>query len=103
MRECVLLTMVQIICWIIIPKFIGISMMSLEDDDYNELFITQTPSSDDTEQKSPILGDRFDFGVPLVSLVSKSQNTYQEQHYSDISDDEDFQVPSSQMASQVDK
>ena len=68
-------------------------MFSLEDD-YHDMFITQSDAviNDGVSQKSEILPDPLDFNSPCVSLVS-SQNSMQ---YSDISDDEVFEIPSSQ-------
>ena len=67
---------------------------SLEDEDCDELFITQSSSnggdnSDTTEimKSSPVLSDGNSFSEPLVSVLDTK--------YSDISD-EDFNIPSSQ-------
>ena len=71
-------------------------VFSLEEDDCNELFITQSCSGDNNSVNSSVndgfsgvLGDPMDFASPCSSLVNA--------HYSDISDD-DFEIPSSQMA-----
>ena len=74
-------------------------VFSLEDD-YGDLFITQSDNilnvdssqNDEKEEESGILSDPFDFSSPCVSLVSNEK----EPQYSDISDAEDFDIPSSQ-------
>ena len=63
-------------------------VFSLEEDDGNELFLTQSSNSD--KQVNPnfgILGDSSDFSSPCVSLVRPV--------YEDISEDE-FEFPSTQ-------
>ena len=65
-------------------------MFSLEEDDGNELFITQ--SSPKRRKLSGILGDGMDFSSPLVSLVPSRKN---EPYYLDISDDDFTDIPSS--------
>ena len=74
-------------------------VFSLEDDDCNDLFITQSSNSDESAEKVSnnvqILGKDTDFSSPLCSIVSGSKPA--EAQYSDISDEEDFQIPSSQM------
>ena len=70
-------------------------MFSLEEDDSNGLFLTQTPSvtsqNEDKVGEFGILGDPLDFTSPCVSLVSSRQD-----QYSDISEDEFVDIPSSQ-------
>ena len=69
-----------------------------EEDDGNELFITQTLSDKKDEGQntnSPILGDRFDFGSPLVSIGNGEKINAVGGSYEDISDD-DFEISSSQ-------
>ena len=71
-------------------------LFSLEEDEGNELFITQTPSEKKDEDKfGGILGDPMDFSSPCKSVIGEGNNTSQQ--YSDISDDENFDIPSSQM------
>ena len=72
-------------------------VFSLEDDDYGDTFITQTPSSDsnvELSQENQILGDPMDFQSPCLTVLNKD-NVVTAQ-YSDISDTEDFNIPSSQ-------
>ena len=74
-------------------------VFSLEDD-YGDLFITQSDNNLNVdssqnyknEEESGILSDPFDFSSPCVSMISKQK----EPQYSDISDAEDFEIPSSQ-------
>ena len=71
-------------------------MFSLEDD-YGDIFITQSDKVlNDRECKksgiSDVLPDPMDFSSPCVSLVSKGNDT----QYSDISDDDMFDIPCSQ-------
>ena len=67
--------------------------VSLEDEG-NELFITQ--ESVENSQKNPrsvgILPDPNDFTSPVSSIIPRGNQPY----YSDISDEEDFQIPCSQ-------
>ena len=68
-------------------------VFSLEDDDGNDLFITQESQMDKNNRKSEgssILGDPLDFQSPCASLI----NT----HYSDISDDDLMEIPCSQIS-----
>ena len=58
-------------------------MFSLEDEEINDLFITQESKSDKIKNNSIICPDAFDFKAPLVSLILPTTP-----HYSDISDDE---------------
>ena len=67
-------------------------VFSLEDEEYEHLFITQ---SSDNSEKNAILEDPNDFSSPCVSLVPQRANI--EARYSDISDDE-FDIPSSQIS-----
>ena len=70
-------------------------LFSLEDDDAKELFITQTPSvHSDGIGLAGVIGDGTDFVSPCVSLIDCKENS--ETHYSDISDDEIFDIPCSQ-------
>ena len=74
-------------------------LFSLEDD-YRDIFITQSDKvvndkvneSNESSGKSVIFGDPLDFSSPCVSLVSSTSDV----HYSDISDDDNFDIPSSQ-------
>ena len=70
-------------------------VFSLEDD-YGDIFITQSDKvlHEDNSDKSDveILPDPMDFSSPCVSLVSKHNDA----QYSDISDDDMFEIPSSQ-------
>ena len=70
---------------------------SLEDDDYEGLFITQSDKSLNNSGitgNSSILGDPMDFSSPLVTLTPRGENKMPE--YSDISDDELDPFPCSQ-------
>ena len=72
-------------------------VFSLEDD-YGDMFITQsgginTGDDNSSNNSVQVLPYPMDFSSPCVSLTS-SNNVPQ---YSDISDDEDFQIPPSQM------
>ena len=70
-------------------------LFSLEDDDVRELFITQTPSVQKVgSDLVGLIGDESDFSLPCVSLVNQVKNN--SAHYSDISDDEIFNIPCSQ-------
>ena len=70
-------------------------LFSLEEDDARALFITQTPSvQNDGSNLVGLLGDPKDFSSPCKSMVGKSKNNMME--FLDISDEEDFQIPSSQ-------
>ena len=70
-------------------------LFSLEDDDANELFITQTPSVEKSRiNLAELIGDGTDFVSPCVSLVDRKENKVAA--YSDISDDEMFDIPCSQ-------
>ena len=70
-------------------------LFSLEDDDARELFITQTPSvQKDGSGLVGLLGDPMDFSSPCKSVVAETKNN--EMEFSDISDAEDFDIPSSQ-------
>ena len=77
---------------------------SLEDEECSQLFITQESKDNSNYEKnencekmevndSVYLGNSStDFSSPCVSLVSRDSI------YSDISDDDDFELPSSQLA-----
>ena len=72
-------------------------VFSLEDD-YGDIFITQSDkivNSNGAESCSNggILPDPMDFSSPNVSLISRPSQNVQ---YSDISDDETFDIPSLQ-------
>ena len=68
---------------------------SLEDDDANELFITQTPSkNNDGVQLIGNLADPMDFSMPCQSLIPAS--VPKRIDFSDISDNEIFEIPCSQ-------
>ena len=83
-------------CGVFIIEFWNISKMdafSLEEDDGNELFITQQSNSKDIfdEEKSDSDGDLL--GIGIVDGPSTSDGA-SVPHYSDISDDEnDFEKP----------
>ena len=77
-------------------------VFSLEDDDGNELFITQSSNDDNATNGLSIIGDGNDFLSPCVSILDKSKGVSDQQHYEDISDD-DFEIPSSQVVSEDDK
>ena len=66
-------------------------MYSLEDDG-NDLFITQQSPSDKSDRNvtKSVFGDVADFQSPCISLVIQ-------QHYSDISNDDFMDIPSSQI------
>ena len=73
-------------------------VFSLEEDDYNNLFITQTSKESVPEggvQSSPILGDGNNFLSPLVSVESNGELNSLGAHSEDKSD-EDFEIPPSQ-------
>ena len=71
-------------------------VFSLEDEDYSQLFITQSsPKRVDLADNSPILGNGNDFASPLVSLVPKKNED--PLHYLDISDDDFMEIPSLQV------
>ena len=69
---------------------------SLEEDDYSGMFLTQTPRVEKVE--NPILPDPSDFKSPCVSLIGGIKAAY-----SDISEDEDFEMPSSQPVRNMEK
>ena len=70
------------------------SAFSLEDDDCESLFITQSSvKSDESVNDVGILPDPLDFSSPCESLVSRGNIS--ESKYSDISDD-DSEIPPSQ-------
>ena len=75
---------------------------SLEDEDYGDLFITQSTNDDidkESECESGILGDPLNFVSPCASVVNTvNVNT---NAYSDISDDDDFQFPLSQVRNEA--
>ena len=73
-------------------------MFSLEHEDCNELFITQTSpkyNRESSQNALSILGNGDDFGSPLVMVGSQGEMRSNVAHYEDISDD-DFEIPSSQ-------
>ena len=77
-------------------------LFSLEEDECNEMFITQSSKDNCVRNDgnlSPILGDGFDFGAPLVSLCHQVNGNNSEPVYEDISDD-DF-MPQSLQRKQV--
>ena len=76
---------------------------SLEDNDANELFITQTPSNNNDGVKLiGSLADPMDFSSPCQSLLPASASKSVD--FSDISDEEIFDIPCSQKsANSVDK
>ena len=75
-------------------------LFSLEDDDYGDLFITQKSNDNDSiSDLSGIRGDSVDIPSPHVVDAGGSGNLFAT-HYSNISDDDAFEVPSSQQAKQ---
>ena len=71
-------------------------LYSLEEDDARDLFITQTPCVDNGgAHLSSLVEDEMDFSVPLRSFVAGGQNA--NANYSDISDDDVFEIPCSQV------
>ena len=76
-------------------------VFSFEEDDGNDLFLTQRSSSDGgnvgENNNKGILGDPMDFSSPVVGVVSGTANQLG-CTYEDISDEEDFQIPCSQVA-----
>ena len=71
------------------------NVFSLEDEDCEDLFITPEPSTPKLVTGDvSILDDGYDFSSPCVSLTAG--NIDQGPIYEDISDDEDFNIPSSQ-------
>ena len=77
-------------------------LCSLEDDDYCGLFITQSdPVVQNSSDGVKILPEGNDFESPCISLVS--QVSGQKPIYEDISDDEIFNIPSSQVPKQTER
>ena len=75
-------------------------VFSLEDEDYGDMFITQSSDiSNVNSQKSEIIGDPMDFTSPCSSLVTGGNITGNQ--YSDISDADDFDIPSPQVTPTV--
>ena len=73
-------------------------IFSLEEEDSAGLFITQGGIvNNDNCGNNSILGDPMDFKSPCVSLVSQPKVNTNAAEYSDISDDDDFEIPSSQV------
>ena len=68
---------------------------SIEDDDGDSLFITQSSDKSDKSDNVGILGDSSDFSSPCVSLISSGK--VGDAQYSDISEDE-FDIPCSQIS-----
>ena len=74
--------------WIFVD-FAIMEVFSLEDDDGNDLFITQSSTLDkDLSQNNSILGDSANFSSPCVSIIPGVSA-----HYSDISDDDFQDIP----------
>ena len=74
-------------------------LFSLEDDECNELFITQKDSSISEakiDQNGQIFGDPMDFSLPMVTLTPHGECS--QTQYSDISDDDFDMIPSSQVS-----
>ena len=69
---------------------------SLEKDDCNDLFITQSSGDNKINSSLSVIGDGSDFSSPCVSLVKSSTGVCNVPQYEDISD-EDFDIPSSQL------
>ena len=77
-------------------------VFSLEEAECNALLITQSDTKIDIEDKSvEILLDGNVFQSLCISLLS--QQSANEAVYEDISDAEDFKIPSSQVSSQVNR
>ena len=78
--------------FVIMAEFKGDYICSLKDQDASDLFITQTPSKNESEggvgSESHRVANKFlgqdphDFGAPLVSLTGNVS------HYSDISEED---------------
>ena len=81
------------IYFILLGLIIMEPVFSLEDD-YGDMFLTQSDNviTESDSGKSEILPDPMDFSSPCVSLVLSQDTT----HYSDISDDDLFEIPVSQ-------
>ena len=75
------------------------SVFSLEEDDCESLFITQSSmNSGNSQNNDGILGDPMDFSSPCASVISRESAT--QGKYSDISDD-DFEIPCSQKSANI--
>ena len=73
-----------------------IDVFSLEEDDYNGLFITQSDNSvRNVAESNKIPLDRSDFSSPCISIVL--QQSMDRPVYEDISDVNDLEISSSQM------
>ena len=75
-------------------------VFSLEEDDCEGLFITQSGSNNPgNSYGSALVSDIRDFSSPCASLVNqvRGENVV----YSDISDEDDFQLPSSQVQREI--
>ena len=76
-------------------------VFSLEEDDGNDLFLTQISSSNGSQvcenNNVGILGDPMDFSSPVVGVVSGTANQFG-CTYKDISDEEAFEILCSQVA-----
>ena len=66
---------------------------SLEDDEGNDMFLTQEFHGRNNSQSSGILRNPLDFQSPCVSILGNNKG-----EYSDISDDDFMKIPSSQMS-----
>ena len=67
-------------------------LFSLEEDDGNDLFITQSSHLDNNNRQNvSILGSPTDFASPCASILNANSS-----QYSDISDDEFVDIPCSQ-------
>ena len=62
-------------------------VFSLEEEDGNEVFLTQKARQDTSVNNYGIIGDEMDFSSPCVGLVSSAAQ------YSDISDDNFQPIP----------
>ena len=73
-------------------------VFSLEDDECLELFITQSSfqsgDNNNSSKSNGIISDEMDFQSPCFSLVNGGNSAVP--HYSDISDDDFVDLPSSQ-------
>ena len=82
----------------LLEYLVMMDVFSLEEEDSNELFITQSPKANEDVvemENMSILGDGFDFTSPMVSIGSDGRMNSVGDPYEDISD-EDFEIPPSQ-------
>ena len=93
MKGCVL-------CLHLLGYLLIMEVYSLEDDGFSGLFLTQesheSVSISDNRNHGGIIGDPMDFTSPCVGLTGRN-NGSTAGVYEDISDDDDFNIPSSQV------